>query len=237
MSRASNQAIERYYFEQFRAHFPLPTGNVEYTDRPDVIIHGTRKLGVEIANLYLVDGSDPSSEQAQRRFREMVLQQAQAQYLAAGGKKIELTISFDPAHPITNAKTVALALAVAAASIEKSPVGQVNRNFFAHIPEVCFVYHNPVEYADALWRASQVHTVPSLSLCRVAAIAAAKHDRRHAYEQCDAFWLLLVVDFIDPAQDQDIQWSDPEFCFSSPFERIIVYKPQFAEWIEVPIKQ
>jgi hypothetical protein len=76
MSRASNQAIKRYYFEQFRTHFPLPTGSVEYTDKPDVIVHGARKLGIEIANLYLVDGGDPSSEQAQRRVRERVLQES-----------------------------------------------------------------------------------------------------------------------------------------------------------------
>jgi hypothetical protein len=237
MSRASNQAIERYYFEQFRAHFPLPTGSVEYTDKPDVIVHGARKLGIEIANLYLVDGGDPSSEQAQRHVREGVLQEAQAQYLAAGGRKIELTISFDPTHPIMGAKALASALATAAKSIERSPAGQVSRTLFADMPEVWFIYHNPVEYPDAVWRAPQVYTVPNLSLSRVAAVAAAKHDKLHAYEPCDAFWLLLVIDFIDRAQDQDIQWPDPDFRISSPFESIILYKPQFAEWTEVPINQ
>jgi hypothetical protein len=68
-------------------------------------------------------------------------------------------------------------------------------------------------------------------------VAAAKHDKLHAYEPCDAFWLLLVIDFIDRAQDPDIQWPDPDFRISSPFERIILYKPQFAEWTEVPINQ
>ena len=237
MTRISNREVERHYFEQFRTHFPLPTGVVEYTDKPDVIIHGERKLGVEIANLYLTHGSDPSSEQKQRHFRETVLQQAQARYLTAGGKKMELTVCFDPAWPIKNAKAVAAALAVAAASIEGLPSGQVSLTYFAHVPEVSFVYHNPIEYPDPVWRVCQSYTVPPLSLPGLAATIAEKHNKLPAYKQCDAFWLLLVVDFIDRAQDKDIRWPDPTIEFSSPFERIIVYKPQFAEWTDVPIKR
>jgi len=235
MTRISNSEVERYYFEQFRTHFPLPTGVVEYTDKPDVIIHGERRLGVEIANLYLVHGSEPSSEQKQRHFRETVLQQAQARYRRAGGKKMELTISFDPRRPIKNAKEVAAALAVAAASIEDLPSGQVSRTYFANVPEVSFVYHSSIEYPDPVWRVCQRYTVPPLSLPRLATTIAEKHNKLPSYKQCDAFWLLLVVDFIDHAQDQDIRWPDSAIEFYSPFERIIVYKPQFAEWTDVPI--
>lgn len=150
MSRATNRAIERHYFDQFKAHFPLPPGELEYGDKPDVIIQGERRIGVEIANLYLADGRDPTSEQTQRHFREAVLKHAQALYLAAGGKTIELTVSFDPTHPIANKKSVASALAVAAKSIEKLPVGPVDRIYLDQIPEVWFIYHNPTEYPDAV---------------------------------------------------------------------------------------
>lgn len=237
MTRISNREVERHYFEQFRTHFPLPTGVIEYTDKPDVIIHGERKLGVEIANLYLAHGSDQSSEQKQRHFRETVLKQAQARYLTAGGKKMELTVSFDPARPIKNAKAVAAALAVAAASIEGLPSGQVSLTYFTHVPEVSFVYLNSIEYREPVWRVCQSYTVPLISLPGLAATISEKHNKLPAYKQCDAFWLLLVVDFFDPAQDQDIRWPDPAIEFYSPFERIIVYKPQFAEWIDVPIKR
>ncbi len=237
MRCATNRAIERHYFDQFKAHFPLPPGELKYGDKPDVIINGERRIGVEIANLYLVDGRDPISEQTQRHFREAVLKQAQALYLAAGGKTIELTVGFDPTHPIANKKSVASALAVAAKSIAKLPVGPVDRIYFNQIPEVWFIYHNPTEYPDAVWRTSQVYTVPRLSLSRIAAILNKKHQKLPSYRPCDAFWLLLVVDFIDFAQDQDIGWPDPEFSLSSKFERIIVHKPQFAEWTDVPVEQ
>ena len=47
-------------------------------------------------------------------------------------------------------------------------------------------------------------------------------------------WLLLVVDFMDPAQDQDSRWPAGETLKKSPFERIFLYKPQFGEFVQVP---
>lgn len=235
MSRPSNQAIECHYFEQFKAHFPIPPGKLVYGDKPDVIIEGERRIGVEIANLYLADGGDPTSEQTQRRFRQEVLKRAQNSYLAAGGKAIELTVAFDPIHPIRDKTSVASALAIAAKSIDQLPVGLVNRARFTEIPELWSIYHNPIEYPDAVWRTSQIYTVPSLSLSRLAEIVEEKHRKLRSYRSCDAYWLLLVVDFADSAQDQDIGWPDPDLSLASKFEKIIVYKPQFAQWVEVPI--
>jgi hypothetical protein len=237
MSRPSNQAIEHHYFEQFRAHFPVPLGSVVYADKPDVVIQGQQRIGVEIANLYLANGKDPASEQTQRRFRQEVLKQAQASYVAAGGKSIELTVAFDPTHPIKDKKSVAAALAIAAKSIDQLPAGLIDKTHFAKIPEVRSIYHNPIEYPDAVWRISQVFAVPELSLTRLAEVLEDKHQKLRSYEPCDAYWLLLVVDFADSAQDQDIGWPSPELRLASQFEKIIVYKPQFAEWVEVPIEK
>jgi hypothetical protein len=238
MPRHSIQEIEQYYFNQFKAHYPIPPGQVEHTDKPDVIVRSHRTIGIEIARLYLADGANSGSEQRQRRIRDEVLRKAQVEYLATGGKKIELTFSFDPSHPISNrmALSISTALAKVAAAIEKLPAGQIDRSHFRHVPEVCFIYHNPIEYHDAKWRTSQVYTVPNLSLSRLAEIAESKHRKLAQYTPCDAYWLLLVVDFMDPAQDQEIHWPESEAPIKSPFEKIIVYKPQFAAWIEVPIE-
>lgn len=73
MSYPGNQAIERYYFEQFRSHYPLPAGEVEFTDKPDVVISGAHTVGIEMTNLYLSSGADPSSEQVQRARRLQVI--------------------------------------------------------------------------------------------------------------------------------------------------------------------
>jgi len=234
MSHLPNREIERYYFEQFKVQFPLPSGLVEYGDRPDVVINGARIVGIEIANLYLLDGAKPSSEQTQRGFREQVLRLSQNDYLAGGGRKIELSVEFDRTRPITNIRALASSLAHAASSIETLPRGQVERQLFEHIPEVRFIYHNPTEYPDASWRTVQGYEVPSLSLSRIAEILEAKHLKLDKYRACDAYWLLLVVDLMDPAQDQDIEWASSDQHFVSKFEKIIVYKPQHTQWTEVP---
>lgn len=237
MKHRSNREIEQYYFDQFRSHFPLPSGKVEHGDKPDVVIYGEQVLGIEVANLYLADGADPSSEQVQRKRREVVLRTAQTQRADAGGKKIELTVSFDPACPIIDAKATANSLAGVARSIEHLSAGRVPRQHFAHLPQLNFVYYNPIEYPDARWRVSQVFSGVNLAVDRVAQLVAAKELRLVEYKKCDAYWLLLVVDFMDSAQDQEIAWPSEAAPIKTTYEQVIIYKPQFAQWTQVPVQQ
>lgn len=235
MNRPSNREIEQHYFSQFRAHFPLPAGKIEHGDKPDVVIHGERELGIEIANLYLADGANSSSEQVQHKRREVVVREAQKRHSLAGGKKIELTMSFDAKHPIDDVHAVAAALATFAQSIQHLPAGALARHHFAHMPQLQFVYHNPIEYPDARWRLSQMFSVPNLSVERVAQLVATKEQRLADYRHCDAYWLLLIVDFIDSAQDQEIAWPGECSPLKTTYERVLIYKPQFAQWTEVPV--
>jgi len=236
MARRSNQDIERHYFKQFMTHFPLPSGEPQYGDKPDVILHGERRIGVEIANLYLVDGHDSASEQIQRNFRKEVLKKAQARYVADGGKSIELSVTFDATHPILDKSAVAAKLTSAAHSIDKLAAGAANMAQFDGMPEVRAIYHNPIQYPDAKWHAVQVYSVPQLSLSRVSDILDEKHQRLSSYTTCDTYWLLLVVDFADFAQDQDIEWPEGGGALSSKFEKVIIYKPQFGSWTDVPTR-
>lgn len=231
MKRPLNRDIEQYYFDQFRGHFPLPSGEVKHGDKPDVVIHGERVLGIEIANLYLTDGADPTSEQVQRKRREVVVRAAQTQHARAGGKNIELTVSFNPARPIADAKAVASSLAAVAQAVEHFPAGPLPRRYFAQIPQLNVVYYNPIEYSDAQWRVSQVFSGVDLSVDRVAQLIAVKEQLLVEYKKCDAYWLLLVVDFMDPAQDQEIVWSSEVAPLKTTYEQVIIYKPQFAQWI------
>lgn len=56
MKLTDQQILEQKYFEQFAQHYPIPCGAIEYSDKPDILIHGDIKLGIEIAHLYKVDG-------------------------------------------------------------------------------------------------------------------------------------------------------------------------------------
>ncbi|MDR3571280.1 MAG: hypothetical protein P4L81_03710 [Candidatus Pacebacteria bacterium] len=105
------QEQERAVFEMFARDFELPAGAIVYGDKPDVIIDGTHKIGIEITDLYLADGDDPGGEQVQQRHRDAVLLRAQTLHREAGGRAIELHFAFDFEKPIRKIGPLAKATA------------------------------------------------------------------------------------------------------------------------------
>ena len=59
-----------------------------------------------------------------------------------------------------------------------------------------------------------------------------KETLSRKYKECDAYWLLVVVDFTNRAQDQEIQIGCFEKIQSEIFEKIIVYKTLFGHVLE-----
>ncbi len=237
MPRESTRARERAYFEQFRRDFNLPFGEVEYGDAPDVLIRGELVVGIELANLYLTDGKETTSLQQQRRLRERVIEAAHALYVAAGGAAFEFTIEFDPAVPITDVGRVAGELAQLAVVAQSGPGGELLRSFHAATPELRFLYRTPDVYEDAKWRGIQGFTVPFVDAGRVQTMVDAKLEKLPTYRPCDAQWLLLIVDLMDSAQDVELQWPAGVRLRRGGFGRVLIYKPQCAEWIEPPSDQ
>jgi hypothetical protein len=199
-----NSEIEQYYFEMFRRDYPLPEGAVEYGDKPDVIVRGARTIGIEIRNFFLEDGSLPDSEQIQRKARESVVAEAHHLYQAQAGKKFELTFAFDRSVPIRDQRSVARKIADLAATLQKKQTRQLWRDDFRHIPELSFAYLNATEYPDARWRVSQVYDGVFMSLDKLRTIVEEKELKAKDYRPCETYWLLVVVDFMDMAQDQEI---------------------------------
>ena len=227
------RAIERHYFEQFRKHFPVPDGQVVYADKPDVRVHGDRTLGVEIVRLYLTDGGNPESEQRQSALRSEVLAKAQALHDKLGEKKIELHVDFDPATPITDVPSAAQRLAQLARQIQHEPT-----TLSGHSTEIKhglrFVYHNAVEYLDAKWQNIQSYSVNAVDPDRLRVVVDEKVAKAKQYKICDELWLLIVVDFMDRAQDQDLTLPAGLKLSAAPFNRVLLYKPQFRQVVEVP---
>ena len=54
------------------------------------------------------------------------------------------------------------------------------------------------------------------------------------YQPCTEYWLLLVIDFMDAAQNQEIRLPVDFRLGESAFEKVLLYKPQFGEVVEVP---
>lgn len=232
MSRKSNQEIEEHYFEMFRGHYQLPEGPVVYGDKPDIVLKGSRKIGIEITNFYLEDGALPESEQVQRRRREEIVSKAQEIYMSDGGKRIEVWFSFDKSCPIQKGRPIAKEIAASIKNVEGYSSGLIERSIFRHIPELWFVYLNAKEYDDARWRVNQCYDGRTMSQGSLRKIVEAKEARAKFYRSCDVYWLLVVVDTMDPAQDQEIRADGFEKIRSRVFERVIVYEPLFGHVLE-----
>jgi hypothetical protein len=235
-ARRTNRDIEQHYFERFRKAYPLPDGTVAYGDKPDVTLTGERKIGIEVTHFYLQSGSLPDSEQRQRPLRAPIISQAQALYRAQSGKGIELTIYFDPSHPITPRRKRQLPgeLAALAKRIDNRPSGRLERGEFQEMPELSSVYLNAQEYPDARWRVNGLYSVGSMSDQGLESIVREKEAKSAEYEQHDAYWLLVVVEAMDAAQEQEIRIHGLNIA-SDVFERIIVYKPLLGHIVEAKL--
>jgi len=237
MGKLSKQDIEKYYFEMFRKDYPLPPGTVIYGDSPDVVIDGDRKIGIEIANFFHKPGSLIESEQIQRKWRDKVISEAQRLYEKQNGRKFEISFGFDKSYPIRDQKCLINQIIHLAEQIRDRKAGQIGRDYFKKIPELSFVYLNNQEYENTKWRIVQVHDVPILQMKRLVDIVRGKEHCSLKYKKCDAYWLLIVVDFMNPAQDQNIQVDNFEKVETDVFERVIVYKTLFGHVLEAKYRE
>jgi hypothetical protein len=232
MAKRSNQVIEQYYFGMFRRDYQLPEGTIVHGDKPDVILEGKRKIGIEITNFFLESGALPESEQIQRKAREAVVSKAQQVYLSNGGKRIELSFSFDKMLPIRDQGKLIKKISAVAKNIDGLKTGVVSKDVFKDISELSFVYLNAKEYEDPKWRVVQYYSGQIMSMGNLRAIVNTKETQSKFYQRCDAYWLVVVVDFIDRAQDQEIQINGFEKIASTVFEKVIVYKTYFGHVFE-----
>lgn len=233
MRRRTHREIESYYFEHFSENYKLPKGKVNYSDKPDVIIRGEKKIGVEVTNFYLEDGSLPECEQNQIIKRTKVVKRAHKLFLEHVGKHYNVTFGFDKQNPINGVERLAHELAKFCTHIKLPQKGELDKEKFNHIPELGYVYFDDREYAKPRWRINQVYDVPLMSLKGLKKIIRKKEIKSKAYIKCDVLWLLIVIDLIDPAQDQEIDIKGLETIRSSVFEKIFIYKTEFEKVIEL----
>lgn len=86
--------------------------------------------------------------------------------------------------------------------------------------------------SPAKWRVSQSHDFGLMSAKRLTEIIKEREAKARQYLTCDVYWLLIVVDFIDSAQEHEIR-VDGVTIESDVFQRIIVYKPKSEHILEV----
>lgn len=204
---------------------------MRYGDKPDVIIEGKRKIGIEVTSLYLKDGNLLASEQRQSKIREHAIQEARRKFLEQGGKPFEISFLFHSERPIKRNKMLIPKLVKLAKHVEAFPEGEVSMNEYSDIPELNLVYINRI-LPDPKWRIIRASNIQAMSLQRLIDVLKTKEKKAEQYSHCDSYWLLVVVDFINPAQDQEIRIDNIKLQ-SSVFERIIIYKTALEHLVEV----
>jgi hypothetical protein len=156
----------------------------------------------------------------------MAVADAQLLYQKAIGKNIELTFSFDKEHPVQNVGTLAKNIMGLAQHIDDRDNGKIPKAVFQNIPELGFVrLYRPGDAAR--WRVEQGHRFGFTSPERLMDIIKEKEIKAGRYAACDAYWLLVVVEFLNAAQQQEIRIDGFDKLHSAVFENIIVYKPFF----------
>lgn len=275
---SEKRRIERHYFNQFKDNYPLPSGTVDFGDKPDVIISGARRIGIEVTNFFVTDGRRADSVQRQRERRNAVVAEAQRLFQRATDRKRGFFLGFDDEYPIGSKRAqqeLARRIADMALAVTGDDNGQISNGQFEDIPELSFAYmighrlecppfddpqfpdgppadfgefvkyqnrqdmharrhgiRRPVE-AFPEWRVMQVYSSGLMSVERLRELVRAKEEKAAQYRKCDAYWLLVVVDFIDPAQEQEIRVDDFSKVRSEVFEKIIVYRTGFEHILEI----
>lgn len=232
MAQRSNQDIERHYFNMFCKHYKLPEGTIIFDDKPDVILEGERRIGIEITNFFLEKGNLEESEQKQSVVRRSVVSMAHQSYLDNGGKRIELSLSFDKVNYIQNQKLLVEKITTLAKNIDEFRTGLIHRDVFKNIPELSFVYLNTEEYEDPKWRIVQCYSGQLMSMEKLRAIVSVKEEKSKHYKTCDAYWLVVIVDFSDRSQDQEIQINGFEKITSTAFEKVIIFRTHSNDVLE-----
>lgn len=233
MTRKSQKSEERYNLEHFLQN---KFGSVEYRilkddEKPDFIIDlHNKKIGVELTNLYKSNGSLTISESSQIGKRLDVLNNAQKLYFRRNLKKYEFHFNFDLNFPITNNKKFTKKLVHSIEEVLKLNKSS-NQFRLKGCPEIESVYCNFVEYEQPLWQLAQVYDVGKIDIDNLKNIIDQKKLKLESYKICDEQWLLVVIDFWNPAQDQEMNLIGDEII-SNPFDKIFIYKPASVELIE-----
>lgn len=230
--KKNNSDIERYYFKLFQECYKLPNGTISHGDKPDTIIStGQSIVGIEVTNFYITDGSENNSEQKQAPLRQIVLELAQKKYKEFGCKNIKAHIGF---NEITNHKKLAEKIANLMRKFEYFDTGQISQDHYEDITEINFIYINTGEIGNSAWEACQVYSGSFLNIEHLKQVISKKEEKAKDYNKaCNEYWLLIVIDFINRGQDQELTNVDIPQIESEVFSKIIIFKTVYNQIIEL----
>lgn len=232
--------IEEYYFKNFCEcsiqGYKLDPNLAVYADKPDVIYDD--RIGIEITNLFIEDGNNSTSPQRQAQIRENFLHECQTKFQSEYNLSIEINVGFSSIHPLSERQKTRKA--VVSKFTERVHTlyttnhrESVDLNKFSDIPEIRFLYIHDKVYDKNEWKVTQVYSTQEINPDRLKSIIQKKENRSAKYINFSENWLLIVIDNIDPAQDQYIP-NQFNFTYQSTFfNRILIFQNMYRDIHEI----
>lgn len=239
MARSKTTKAEAHYFEQFLNHFPLPKGNTSYggptDDKPDFTLKKDSSdeilIGIEQTRFFIEDGNSTSSEQIQARRREEVIEIAEKEYRSQHTRDLRLSVCFNKTYPVLSVTDVAKKLVAFSSKLHSEPTKDQSFVRPLLIPEIDSLY---VQWdMGAPWQLNQVHSIQLTSKARLQGILDIKSRQAKGYRPCKDLWLLVIIDFADWGQDQEID-DKIETLESDHFSKVLLFKTIFNQIKEIP---
>lgn len=230
----NTQELEKYHFNEFILHYEIPNGKIIYHDKPDIIIESESRIGIEITNYYIKSGNDKNSEQRQKDIRNDILELAQQKYYQKSeGHNIHLSVTFNDKIKAKAKQEIAKNIVEMALQLTALPEGEICQSVFEHIDEIQYVYYRTTRNKELKWNTVQSYDVTPISINELIRIIDEKNNKIKDYEDCNSFWLLITMDYFDPAQYQELSILDDYVFEKSKFSKIIVFLSKFGHFKEL----
>jgi hypothetical protein len=231
MTRPEKKQRERLLFNHFASLVEIPAGQLdEGGESPDFVIHGDVTLGIEVTELHVKDGELSWQRQAPRRAE--ALRRAGAQYVAAGGPAFDFNFDFNPLPAAISIDEIARQALTAATASANGASGEMSWDLLESTPLVRWLYRPALTYAEPRWNDMPCHAVPFLDPVNVQRVVNAKGQKLASYRKCDLQWLVIGVDFWNPAQDQELTWPADEGLNLCGFDRVFIVKTLHKAYLE-----
>ena len=213
--------------ERFLEAIDLPADIIE-DDReaPDFVIkHAARTIGIEVTELYIQDGANPSSMQANERAAREIVFAAWAEYRALSDRPFLVRVTFRDQLP-RNLNRAEVAREIAGLVLGMSPVvwqsaswPHPDADWIPLMDAVIGIRVTGVP-TEALWSPSGSGWVADANAKVLQARVDAKAPRLPRYRsRVDEVWLLIVADGSAPSQFFDPPSAEQARSVVSPFDQ------------------
>ena len=231
-------ACPEYGFETWMAFDDLPETRTDGFSGPDLIAdsqHGT--IGIELSHVYQKNGTDPKALQNQLPLRKLLIHEANKIFMEKFGVcDRDVHFGFGRDGAIQGSRPRQKLAKELACFVQENIVNEEFGQLIwldSELLEGCSVFISSKTYEDAKWQECSVHETPVMDFDVLKNKISQKNKKLRHYIPCDQHWLLLVIDFWDSAQDQQLPRAGWPALASTGFDKILIFKTVENECLEL----